>query len=61
MESYGIFYASAGTTNPAVTALVIKSISDFADSDKGDKAQPYAAYTSASFARYVIESMLDIN
>lgn len=61
MESYGVFHASMGTTNPAVIALVVKSISDFADSDKGDKAQPYAAYTSASFAKYIMETLLDIS
>lgn len=60
MESYGVIHASIMTTNPAVKALIIKSISDFADSKKGDKAQPYAAYTSAQFAKYLIETVIEL-
>ena len=38
--------------------ICLKSISDFADEKKGDGYQKYAAYTSAEFARYLIESVL---
>lgn len=58
MESYGMFFASKALCESKPIAICIKSISDFADSDKGDGYQPYAAYTSASFAKYLIMSYL---
>lgn len=60
MESYGVYFASQSTTNPATEAIVIKSISDFADRKKGDGVQPYAAYTSSMFAKHIIKNVLDI-
>lgn len=59
MESYGVYYAAL-SSSPNVKSIVIKSISDFADINKGDKDQEYAAYTSAAFAKYLIESVLEI-
>lgn len=61
MESYGVCYASSSTTTPEVPTLIIKSVSDFADKDKNDKAQEYASYTSARFAKYIIENILDLS
>jgi nucleoside phosphorylase/CheY-like chemotaxis protein len=55
MESYGVFYAVEHCAGKKPTVICMKSISDFADGDKGDVYQKYAAYTSASFARYFIE------
>ena len=50
MESYGIFYAVKHCQKPRpIAALSIKSITDFADANKSDNYQKYAAYTSASF------------
>jgi len=36
-------------TKPKPEPLVIKSVCDFADKDKNDGFQEYAAYTSANF------------
>lgn len=58
MESYGMFFAAKSLCESKPIAICIKSVSDFADSNKGDGYQPYAAYTSASFAKYLIMSYL---
>ena len=49
MEAYGLIYASKHATKPKPEPLVIKSVCDFADKDKNDGFQEYAAYTSANF------------
>ena len=54
MESYGVFYACKYGSEKKPIAICLKSISDFADTDKSDRYQEYAAYTSASFSRYLI-------
>lgn len=48
MEAYGVFAAGAGCGKPRPRCLVAKSVSDFADKDKGDDYQAYAAYTSVN-------------
>ena len=58
MESYGVYLASQEVSNPAVNAIVIKSISDFADRKKDDASQEYAAYTSTQFAMHLIQNVL---
>ena len=58
MESYGMFFAAKSLYKRKPLSICIKSISDFADSNKGDGYQPYAAYTSASFAKYLIMQYL---
>jgi nucleoside phosphorylase/CheY-like chemotaxis protein len=47
MEAYGLFAAAAGAEFPRPTPLAIKSVCDFADDQKSDEFQSYAAYTSA--------------
>ncbi len=47
MEGYAIFCAASHAREPKPTPLVIKSICDFADENKNDNIQDYAAYTSA--------------
>jgi nucleoside phosphorylase len=49
MEGYGIYYAATHATHPRPLPLVIKSVCDFADKEKNDGYQNYAAYTSAKF------------
>ncbi|MFD1631072.1 response regulator [Pseudopedobacter beijingensis] len=49
MEAYGVFYSAAHAPKPKPTAISVKSACDFADEEKGDTFQDYAAYTSASF------------
>lgn len=58
MESYGVYLASQEVCNPAINAIVIKSISDFADRKKDDASQEYAAYTSTQFAMHLIQNVL---
>ncbi|MDO3385636.1 response regulator [Gilvimarinus sp. SDUM040013] len=47
MEGYGLFSATKYASN-FVEPLLVKSVCDFADPDKDDSWQAYAAYTSAS-------------
>lgn len=49
MEAYGLVYAAKHATKPKPEPLVIKSVCDFANKDKHDGFQEYAAYTSANF------------
>lgn len=58
MEGYAIFCAANNATNPKPIPLVMKSVCDFANKDKNDNIQNYAAYTSAEilhefFLRYI--------
>lgn len=59
MESYGVFLACE-CMNSICKPLCIKSVCDFANSDKSDCYQKYAAYTSARFVKYFIESELEL-
>jgi nucleoside phosphorylase/CheY-like chemotaxis protein len=47
MEAYGLICAANHATSPKPKPLVIKSVCDFANKDKNDDIQDYAAYTSA--------------
>ncbi|MBV5284050.1 MAG: hypothetical protein JZU53_16630 [Paludibacter sp.] len=47
MEAYGMYYSANNCSNPKPIAIALKSISDFANTDKKDSFQPYASYTSA--------------
>lgn len=58
MEAYGIAYAAENATAPRPAPIVIKSVSDFADSHKNDQYQKFAAYTSVEFARLLFEKYL---
>ncbi|MFZ1220509.1 MAG: hypothetical protein WAO00_14540 [Chthoniobacterales bacterium] len=56
METYGVFYAARNATIQTPSAISIKSVSDFADAQKGDEFRAYAAFTSA---RYMYEFVID--
>lgn len=47
MEIYGVYYAANWALNPKPKYIALKGVSDFANSDKGDKYHKYASYTSA--------------
>jgi nucleoside phosphorylase len=49
METYGVFMAARLCSDPKPVAMSMKSVCDFADKDKGDDYQRYAAYTSTRF------------
>jgi nucleoside phosphorylase len=50
MEAYAVMAAAEYANEPVPVAVVIKSVCDFADIEKGDSWQEYASYTSAAFA-----------
>lgn len=41
-----MYYAAKWAINPRPKFIALKAISDFADSNKGDKYHKYASYTS---------------
>lgn len=47
METYGVLAATEFAGKPRPIAISMKSACDFADGEKNDQYQPYAAYTSA--------------
>ena len=61
MEAYGVVYAAQNATAPRPKALVIKSVCDYANNEKSDQYQKFAAYTSCEFAKLLIEKFLPIS
>ncbi|MGE8422210.1 MAG: hypothetical protein ACN6PI_05245, partial [Sphingobacterium siyangense] len=57
MEAYSVYYACFNSTLPRPQVLVCKSVSDFADSNKGDEYQPYSAFVSARFILEFIKGL----
>ncbi len=60
MESYAVMYTAENAIQPRPAALVIKSVSDYADGEKSDDYQKFAAYTSAQFAKLLYERFLPL-
>lgn len=58
MESYGVMYAVKWAPLPKPKGLVIKSVCDYADDEKSDRYQKFAAFTSAQFAKLLYEKFL---
>jgi nucleoside phosphorylase len=50
MEAFAVMVAAEYATSNQLHSVAIKSVCDFADAEKHDNWQAYAAYTSASFA-----------
>ncbi len=59
MEAYGLYSAAAFASRPQPRAIAIKSVCDFADADKDDSAQRFAAYMSAQVMRTFFERYFD--
>lgn len=59
MESYAVMYAVKESPVPKPKGLVIKSVCDYADEEKSDQYQKFAAYTSAQFAKLLYENFLN--
>ncbi|WP_412476975.1 hypothetical protein [Flavobacterium sp. TBRC 19031] len=59
MESYGVFYSSDHGIKPKPKVISIKSVCDFANEEKNDSFQDYAAYTSAAFIDKMINNELE--
>lgn len=58
MESYAVMYAVEQAILPKPKGLIIKSVCDYADEEKSDQYQRFAAFTSSQFAKYLIENYL---
>jgi nucleoside phosphorylase/CheY-like chemotaxis protein len=58
MEVYGLYAAAANSGTPRPTAIAVKSVSDFADEQKGGSHRAYAAYTSAQTIRFFFERFM---
>ena len=58
MEALGAVYAAQNATAPRPIPLVIKSVCDYANNEKSDQYQKFAAYTSCEFSKLVIEKFL---
>lgn len=56
MEAYAVMAASDIARFSKPTSLVIKSVCDYADSQKSDGWQEYASYTSACFFDFLISN-----
>lgn len=58
MEAYGMYYAALQAIAPKPIPICMKAISDFADKEKTDEHQAYAAFISAKFTKYFVENHL---
>ena len=58
MESYAVMYAVKSAPIPKPKGLIIKSVCDYANEEKSDQYQKFAAYTSAQFAKLLYEKFL---
>lgn len=58
MESYAVVYAATHAMTPRPAPLIVKSVCDFANSQKSDEFQRFAAYTACDFARFLYEQYL---
>jgi nucleoside phosphorylase len=58
MESYAILAAADEAPLPQPKAFALKSVCDFADAEKSDEYQEYAAYTSAETLKVFVERYL---
>lgn len=58
MESYAVMYAVKESPAPKPKGLVIKSVCDYANEEKSDHYQKFAAYTSSQFAKLIYEKFL---
>ncbi|MBR5365629.1 MAG: hypothetical protein IK132_05260 [Clostridia bacterium] len=60
MESYAVVYAALHAPEPRPLPLVVKSVCDYANSEKSDQYQKFAAYTSCEFAKLLYEKYLPL-
>lgn len=58
MEIYGLLAAAHSANHPKPTAFAMKSVCDYADGNKDDRFQSYAAYTSAQAIRVFFERFM---
>lgn len=58
MEAYSVFAAAQEAFIPRPTVFAMKSVADFADGEKNDRYQNYAAYTSSQAVKFFVENYL---
>ena len=58
MEAYGVMAAAFNSGPNRPKAMAVKSVCDFADPEKNNEWQHYAAHTSAQFAYLIIKNQL---
>ena len=58
MESYAVMYATKAAPAPKPMGIVIKSVCDYANEEKSDQYQKFAAFTSAQFSKLLYEKFL---
>ncbi len=58
METYAVYHAAFQATRPRPMPVSLKGVCDFADPDKNDAFQNYAAYTSARVIAHLVEVLL---
>ena len=58
MELYGLYLAAASSRRPKCLAFGMKAVCDFADAEKHDGFQAYAAYTSARVLHAFVDRYL---
>lgn len=61
MESYAVVYAANNADDPRPIPIIAKSVCDFADTDKTDEYQRFAAYSSCEFAKFLYEKILPMD
>ena len=59
MESYSVFLAASKALEPRPKALVVKSICDYANAEKDDQYQMFAAFTASRFVEHLLTQELD--
>jgi len=55
MEIYGLYSAVENSSNPKPKFFALKSVCDFADSNKDDNFQRYCSFMSANVLRVFME------
>lgn len=58
MESYAVVYSANHASDPRPIPIIVKSVCDFADNEKSDDYQRFAAYSSCEFAQFLYEKIL---
>ena len=61
MESYAVVYAALHASEPRPLPLIVKSVCDYANSEKSDQYQKFAAYTSCEFAKLLYGKYLPLD
>ena len=56
MESYEVMYAVKGSTVPRPKGLVIKGVCDYADEEKSNRYQKFAAFNSAQLQSFCMKN-----